>query len=109
MMNQVLIEGFAGADAEMLTFTSGRRLTKLRVATKETWDGGSRTDWHNVVEWGNEDNPGDLKLITKGSRVRVKGSIRYRSYDKDGVKHWVTDIVCDQVEKLSHSNRNGDE
>lgn len=105
-MNEVRLEGFAGGDAETTRFASGKMLTKLRLATKENWDGGERTDWHNIVQWGEH---ADLKLITKGCRVRVTGSIRYRTYEKDGARRYVTEIAATDVEKLSHSNKRGDD
>lgn len=104
-MNEVRLEGYAGGDAETMVFASGKELTKLRLATKESWDGGDRTDWHNVVQWGDS---AELKLITKGCRIRVTGSIRYRTYEKDGSRRYVTEIAATNVEKLSHSNKRGD-
>jgi len=37
------------------------------------------------------------KYIHKGDKVVVKGMINYREYEKDGVKHYVTDIVASDI------------
>lgn len=34
----------------------------------------------------------------KGLRVAITGHIQTGSYDKDGQKHYTTDIVCDRIE-----------
>lgn len=58
-------------------------------------------DFLNIVTWrGIADNCG--KYLKKGRRVAVVGSIQNRSYDdKNGAKHYVTEIIADEVEFLS--------
>ena len=41
------------------------------------------------------------KYLDKGRRVAVEGSIQVRSYDaQDGTKHYVTEIIADNIEAL---------
>jgi single-strand DNA-binding protein len=37
------------------------------------------------------------KYLAKGREVYVEGRLQTRSYDKEGQKHYVTDIVADRV------------
>ena len=37
------------------------------------------------------------KYLAKGRSVYVEGRLQTRSYDKDGQKHYATDIVADRV------------
>lgn len=37
------------------------------------------------------------KYFTKGMKIEIEGRIQTGSYEKDGVKHYTTDIVCENV------------
>lgn len=43
------------------------------------------------------------KYTRKGSKVGIVGHIQTGSYEKDGVKHYTTDIIVEEVEFLSKS------
>ena len=49
-----------------------------------------------------------LSADWKGSLVTVEGKIRYREYDKDGVRHFVTEILADRVDFFNNSSRRSD-
>ena len=42
-----------------------------------------------------------VKYLKKGSKVAISGSIQTRSYEKNGQKQYITEIVAEQVEFLS--------
>ena len=49
------------------------------------------------------------KILTKGRKICVSGSIQTRQYDgQDGTKRTAFDIVADEVEFLSSGNRTDD-
>ena len=37
------------------------------------------------------------KYFAKGMKAEIEGRIQTGSYEKDGVKHYTTDIICDRV------------
>lgn len=41
------------------------------------------------------------KYTRKGSKVAVTGYIQTGSYEKDGVKHYTTDVIVEEVELLT--------
>ena len=45
------------------------------------------------------------KYTRKGSKVAVDGYIQTGSYEKDGVKHYTTDIIVEEVEFLSKAEQ----
>lgn len=48
------------------------------------------------------------KYFKKGQQVSVVGRLQVRSYDKDGVKHWSTEVVVEeQYFAESKNNSNG--
>ena len=103
MVNEVVLIGNLGKDAEMRNLESGATVVNFSLATNKSWkdkvtgEWQDKTEWHNIVIWRNE-HAGELK---KGERVRLKGEITYRQYDdKDGNSRWSTDIVCNYFRRL---------
>jgi len=110
-MNQLTIIGFTGQDAELHYTQSGTPVTTLSVATKESWknDQGewqSRTEWHRVVAFGKLAEY--AKTLPKGSHLLVQGPLRSREYEKDGLKHRVTELRADSIGKLDRAVRRED-
>ena len=109
-VNKVVLVGHLGADPELKYTGTGKAVCNLRLATTETWKdkGGQRqekTEWHRVTVWGDTaDNC--AKYLAKGRLVYVEGKLQTRSYEKDGQKHYATDIVAERVVFLS-SGRDG--
>ena len=80
-------------------------MCNLSVATSRQWTdkAGARqeeTEWHRVTVWGKQAES-CAKYLTKGASVCVEGRLRTSSYEKDGVKHYKTEIVADHVHFLS--------
>ena len=100
--NLVMLIGRLGKDAETKFTTSGAAVTNFSVATERRFKKGddwvSETDWHNVVLWRAEKLAEYLK---KGTLVSVQGRLQTRSYEKDGEKRYLTEVIADQVGLLS--------
>jgi single-strand DNA-binding protein len=101
-VNKVILVGNLGRDAE-LTFTpSGQALSKTTLATSRKWQDKSsgewqeETDWHNLVIWG-KTAENLTQYLTKGRMIYVEGRIKNRTWEKDGVKHYATDIVVEDI------------
>jgi single-strand DNA-binding protein len=100
-VNKVILVGNLGADPELKYTPSNRALCNLRIATTEVYKdkGGQRqekTEWHRVTVWG-ETAENCSKYLAKGRSVYIEGRLQTRSYDKDGQKHYATDVVADRV------------
>ena len=99
LKNKVQLIGHLGQDPEVLTLESGKKLAKFSIATNDYYynksgDKIEDTQWHNIVAWG---KTADIieKYVNKGQEVAVDGKLTSRSYeDKEGVKRYVTEIVC---------------
>jgi single-strand DNA-binding protein len=107
-MNQLTIIGFTGQDAELHYTQNGTPVTTLSVATKESWknDQGewqSCTEWHRAVAFGKLAEY--AKTLPKGSHLLVQGPLRSREYEKDGLKHRVTELRADRIGKLDRAVR----
>jgi len=53
-----------------------------------------------VTVWGDQAE-NCSKYLAKGRSVYIEGRLQTRSYDKDGQKHYATDVVADRVVFLS--------
>lgn len=97
MLNEVTLIGNIGADPEVRNFQNGGKVANLRIATSERWkskDGEQKehTEWHSVAVFGPLADVVE-KYATKGMQVLIRGSLRTRSYEKDGSTRYVTEVV----------------
>ena len=108
-VNRVIIVGNLGADPELKYTPANKAICNLRVATTEAWkdkDGKrqEKTEWHRISVWGDM-GENCSKYLAKGRSVYVEGRLQTRSYDKDGQKHYATDIVAEKVVFLGGGER----
>ena len=100
-VNKVIVLGNLGADPELRMNPGGKAVLKLRVATNESWidkdeKKHERVEWHRVTVFGRRAE-GLAKFVRKGMKVFVEGRNQTSTYDKDGQKHYSTEIIADQV------------
>ncbi|MBL7110422.1 MAG: single-stranded DNA-binding protein [Bacteroidales bacterium] len=96
--------GFIGKDPVSTTFDSGKNKTTFSLATSERRGESSVTSWHNVVCWNGLARVA-TDFLKKGSHVAITGRISYRNYDKDGVKHYATEILADRMQMLDRTSK----
>ncbi|MDR2201557.1 MAG: single-stranded DNA-binding protein [Clostridiales bacterium] len=106
-MNKCILVGNLTRDPEGSTTGSGISVCKFSVAVNRRFasaNGERETDFFNIVTWRDlAENCG--KYLVKGSKVALCGQIQNRTYEVDGQKRYVTEIIADEVEFL---NRAGD-
>jgi single-strand DNA-binding protein len=101
-LNRVILLGNLGADPELKMTGGGTAVLKLRLATSESYldrnkQRQERTEWHRVVIWGRRAEALG-KILSKGDRLLVEGSLRTSSYDdKDGNKRYTTEVIASNV------------
>ncbi len=111
-VNKVILIGNLGKDPETKYLPSGSAVTNCTIATSESWkDKNSgqmqdRTEWHRVVFFNKLAEIAG-QYLKKGGKVYIEGSLRTRSYDKDGQKHYATEIVADQMQMLDSRGGGG--
>ena len=103
-INKVILVGNLGNDPETKYTQGGMAVTTLSVATttsRKDRDGNfqDKTEWHRVKLFGKTAEVAS-EYLKKGRQVYIEGRIEYGSYEKDGVKHYTTDILCDDMQML---------
>ncbi|MGA7579376.1 MAG: single-stranded DNA-binding protein [Desulfobaccales bacterium] len=103
-VNKVILVGNLGADPEMRFTADGTAVCKFSLATSRRFTGKDgqkqeKTEWHRIVAWR---KLAEIcgQYLSKGKQVVIEGRIEYGSYEKDGVKHYTTDIVAENMQML---------
>lgn len=108
-LNRVTIIGNLGADPELKYTPASAAVCNFSVATTETWKdkGGEKqekTEWHRIVVW-RDLAENCAKYLSKGRAVCVEGKLQTRTYEKDGIKRYTTEIVAHNVVFLGGGKR----
>lgn len=101
-LNKVFIAGNLTRDPELRALPSGANVTSFGVATNRVWkdQNGEKkeaTEFHNMVVFGRQADT-CAQYLKKGQQVLVEGRIQTRSWEKEGQKHYRTEIVADRVQ-----------
>ena len=105
MVNKVILVGNVGLDPEVRTLETGVKVARVRLATTErifnrqTNETTEHTEWHTITLWRGLAEVVD-KYVRKGSQLYIEGSLRTREWERDGVKHYATEIVADEMKLL---------
>lgn len=98
-INKVTLMGNVGGDPTFHQMQNGDQLCKFSVATSRKWNDKSTgdkkedTQWHNVVVFNKYLVDVVERFIVKGTRIYLEGESRTRSYEKDGVTRYITEVL----------------
>ena len=100
-LNKVILIGRLGGNPELKYLPqSEMAVARFNIATSESRkDKEDHTEWHKIVVWGKIAEYCE-KYVAKGQRICVIGKLRTRDYEKDGAKHYITEVNADQVISL---------
>jgi single-strand DNA-binding protein len=110
-INKVILVGNVGKDPEVQYIREDVPVAKFSLATSETYKDKNgqkvtNTEWHNIVAWR-----GTAKIveqyIKKGNQLYIEGKITNRSYEKDGVTKYITEIVANTIQMLDRKSDSG--
>lgn len=98
-MNKIFLTGNTTKDPESGTTSSGVPYCKFTIAVNRKFE-KDKTDFINIVTWRGIAETCS-KYVKKGRKLGVIGSLQIDSYEKDGSKRTVVQVVADEVEFLS--------
>lgn len=101
-MNKVILIGNLTRNPELKATSGGKSVATFSLAVGRRFK-PDETDYLNIVVWGTQAE-NCSKYLKKGSMAAVCGSIQTRTYDKNGNKVYVTEIVAEEVQFLSKGN-----
>jgi single-strand DNA-binding protein len=104
-VNKVILIGRLGRDPEMRYFADGTAVANFSIATSDEWkdkatgEKREKTEWHRIVAFR---QLAEIcgKYLTKGRQVFIEGKLQTRSWEKDGVTQYTTEVVARDMQML---------
>lgn len=99
-VNKHLLLGNLTKDPEVRYTNGGKAVATLSLATNERYkkDGEwlDKPSYHTVIVWTPMAEVA-AQFLKKGGKVFIEGRVETRSYDKDGVKKYVTETIAQEL------------
>lgn len=97
-MNKTILLGRLVKDPDVRVTTNAKTVASFTLAVNRRFAKKDEddADFFNIVAWS---QLGEFcgKYFTKGQQVVVVGRLQNRSWDKDGQKHYVTEIIAEEA------------
>jgi single-strand DNA-binding protein len=104
-VNKVILVGNLGNDPELRYTGGGTPVCNFSIATTDQWTdktSGQKkesTEWHRIVAWRKlAEICGEY--LSKGRQVYIEGKLQTRSWEKEGITRYTTEIVASDVQFL---------
>lgn len=102
-INKVILVGNVGQDPQVRTMQNGQKVVSFSLATSDRWrdrqtgEQKEQTEWHRVVIF----NPNLVevaeRMLQKGTKLYLEGSLRTRKWqNQQGVDVFTTEVVLNQ-------------
>lgn len=99
-LNKVILIGNLCADPELKQTQNGAHVTSFSIGVQRRFkdaNGQYNSDFISIVAW-KQSAEFVVKYFKKGDAVTICGSLQTRNYtDNNGVKHYVTEVVADEI------------
>lgn len=110
-LNRVCLIGRTGDDVQLHFFDGSTNCVgRVSLATqyeykKQSGEEVKETEWHNLL-LRNKTAEIVAQYCKKGSKIYVEGRLKYRSYQKDGVTKYYTEIEVTDFQFIDSKNQN---
>lgn len=101
-VNSVTLIGNATKDAELKVLSNGQPVVNFGLATTDRWidrDSGQQkeaTEFHNITAFRKLAELAE-RFVNKGSQLYIEGHLKTRTWEKDGVKHYKTEVEATKI------------
>lgn len=111
-LNKAMIIGNLGRDPEVRYTQDGKAVASFSIATTDKWKDKvtgelrEKTEWHRIVAFG---RLGEIcgEYLAKGRQVYIEGKLRTRSWEKDGITRYTTEIEAIVMQMLGRAENSG--
>ena len=111
--NKVILTGRLVADPDIRYTPNGAEVAQFRIAVNRSYRMKDQSEWQQetffvtIIAWNRlaEKVENNFK---KGDLVLVEGRLNIRSYETDGVKKWVTEIIASDAKFLPRNRAKGE-
>lgn len=105
-LNKVILGGRLTSDVELKQTQSGIPVCSFSIAVNRHAVGKNEADFFTVTAW-RQTAEFVCRYFKKGSSICVIGTLQNRSWEKNGEKRTVTEIVAEQVEFVDSRAESG--
>ena len=103
-INKVILVGNVGQDPQVRTMQNGQKVVSFSLATSDRWrdrqtgEQKEQTEWHRVVIFNSNLVDVAERMLQKGTKLYLEGSLRTRKWqNQQGVDVCTTEVVLNQV------------
>ena len=111
-VNKVILVGNLARDPEIRYTQDGSAVANFTLATTDKWkdknsgEQKEKTEWHRAVTFNRlAEICGEH--LHKGKQVYIEGKLQTRSWEKDGVTRYTTEIVAHTMKMLGKKEPGG--
>lgn len=107
MLNQIILVGRLVRDPEVKKSKNGTNYSHITLAVPRSYknvNGEYETDFLDCTLWQLMAT-NTKEYCKKGDIVGVKGRVESRSYEQDGEKKYLTEIIAEKITFLSSNNK----
>lgn len=103
MINKWLGIGRLVKDIELRYTTTEKAVGQTTIAINRPYqnNGKNEADFINLVIWGKLAEAVS-KYAHKGSLMAVEGRLQVRTYEKDGIKRYITEVLVSNIQFLDN-------
>lgn len=96
MLNKSIIQGRLTKEVELKTTANDISVCSFTLANDTGYGDNKKTNFINCVAWR---GTAELlsKYVKKGQMIIISGSLQVRTWEKDGKKHYATEVVADEI------------
>jgi len=91
-MNKCVEIGNLTKDSELRYSKDNKAICNFTIAVNEGFGDKKTVQYFNIVSFGAEKIS---QYLIKGTKVAISGKLQNSNYEKDGVKHYKTEIIAD--------------
>ncbi len=102
-INKVILVGNVGQDPQVRTMQNGQKVVSFSLATSDRWrdrqtgEQKEQTEWHRVVIFNSNLVEVAERMLQKGTKLYLEGSLRTRKWqNQQGIDVFTTEVVLNQ-------------
>ena len=109
-INRCILSGNLTRDPELRSTAGGTSVLSFSIAVNDRRKNNQTGEWEDYPNFVDCTMFGARaeavgRFLAKGNKVAIEGKLRYSSWEKDGQRRSKLEVVVDEIEFMSHSDR----
>ena len=109
-INRCILSGNLTRDPELRSTAGGTSILSFSIAVNDRRKNNQTGEWEDYPNFVDCTMFGARaeavgRFLAKGNKVAIEGKLRYSSWEKDGQRRSKLEVVVDEIEFMSHSDR----